>query len=178
MLPKTITIPFDRNNFLSSQKMIWLLSFSKIIRYYFLFTIVAIVLYATDVIIDNDQSVVGLSIIGGYFFYIVFLWAGLLEKFFKFMNRRKRIAKRFADESFISTYIFSEENLQYQDNEKLYQLNWSCFRPYVMKEDNILISSKDVDAVLFSFSRKELSDEDFQQIQSILDTRIGQKHNR
>jgi hypothetical protein len=155
--------------------MIWLLAYRKAIRYYVLYTIVAAVLFITDVVIDHDQSIVGLSIIGACLFYVIILWAGYFEKSIKFMTRRKKIADRFLAQSFIITYTFSENYVEYQDNEKYYRFNWSVFNPYTLQNDNVIMRGKDTDGVLFSFSKKDLSDEDYREILSILNNKIGQK---
>lgn len=178
MQPKTIVIPFDRHNFLGNQKAIWSLTYSKFIYYYQVFTIVATILFVFDIIIQGDRSFFGVLVVGGYLFYCLMKWAEYLEKRFKFMKQCKIIAKRYEAELFTSSYTFSEDLVEYRDVEKYYQFKWSVFQPYTIYKDVIFLSQKNVERVVIGFGKKQLSEEDFNEVRTILDNKIGFKKAR
>ena len=129
MQEKIITIPFDQDRFLKAQKNIWVFSNKKFVKMHVLFGVWAVVLFIINLII-RDQSPFAIGITSGYLFYVLLRWSGFYERRFKFLNKSKNCAKRFEQEAMVCTFVFSENEIEYQDKEKLYKLSWSLFNPY------------------------------------------------
>lgn len=71
------------------------------------------------------------------------------------------------------TFTLHEHELEYQDKEKLYKLNWPLFKSYLVFKDTILLIAKDSGGILFAVSRKQLGETDYQEVCNILDAKIG-----
>ena len=83
------------------------------------------------------------------------------------------LAKRCEKETIECTFTFSENDLEYQDKEKLYKLNWPLFNPYIIFKDTILLTAKDTRAVMFTISKDEVNENDYSEICDILKEKIG-----
>jgi hypothetical protein len=71
------------------------------------------------------------------------------------------------------TFTLCENELEYQDKEKLYKLNWSLFNPYIIFKDTILLTAKDTRAVMFTIGKSEIDEEHYLEICDILKGKIG-----
>lgn len=109
----------------------------------------------------------------GLLIYVLLKWSELYNNRKKFFDQTYLFGVRYKQDSMDCKYILSEEFIIYEDKEKLYRLNWSIFNPYIIFKDTILLSAKDIEGVMFSISRKELGDEDYQEVSNILNDKIG-----
>jgi hypothetical protein len=173
MQEKTITILFDHDRFLKAQKNIWAFSNKKFVKLYVLFGAWAVILFIINFLNTREESSFVTGITSGYLFYVVLRWAGFYERRFKFLNKSKNCAKRFEQEAMVCTFTFSENQIEYQDKEKLYKLSWLLFKPYVIFKDSIFFMARDSGAVMFSISRSEVDDENYSEICDILKDKIG-----
>ena len=82
-------------------------------------------------------------------------------------------AKRFEKKSMECTFTFLENELECQDQEKLFKLNWTLFNAYIIFNDTILLIAKDTRGVMFAISKNEIGDENFMEIGDILRAKIG-----
>jgi hypothetical protein len=124
-------------------------------------------------LIIRDQSPFAIGITSGYLFYVLLRWSGFYERRFKFLNKSKNCAKRFEQEAMVCTFVFSENEIEYQDKEKLYKLSWSLFNPYVIFKDSIFLTVRDSGAVMFTISRSEVNEETYSEIGDLLKEKIG-----
>jgi len=173
MQPKTIKIAFNKNYFLDSRKIIWTFSNKKLVKTYTIFTIWAIVLLGIDFLNKSSKTSIEAGIIYGYFFYMLLSWFGFLERRVKFLKKSKLCANRFEKESMECTFTLLENELEYQDKEKTYKLNWSLFNPYIIFKDTILFIAKDTRGVMFTMNKSEIGDETYSEICEILKAKIG-----
>jgi hypothetical protein len=173
MHAKTIKITFNNDHFLDSRKIIWAFSNKKAIKIYTIFTIWAILLLGIDFLNKSNKTSIESGIIYGYLFYMLLSWLGLLERRIKFLRKGKLWAKRFEKESIECRFMFLENELEYQDKEKLYKLNWSLFNPYIIFKDTILLTTKDTRAVLFSIGKNEIDEDNYSELCDILNEKIG-----
>jgi len=173
MQPKTIKIAFNNDHFLDSRKIIWTFSNKKAVKTYTIFTIWAILLLGIDFLNKSSKTSIEAGVIYGYVFYLLLSWFGLLERRVKFLKKGKLWAKRFEKESRECTFTLLEHELEYQDKEKLYKLNWSLFNPYIIFKDTILLIAKDTRVVMFTMSKSEVDDENYSEICDILKDKIG-----
>ena len=174
MQPKTIKTPFNKDNFLNSQRTIWTFSNKKRIKLYIIFTIWAVLLifiYRTPN--KNTTDSIGSGIVYGYVFYMILYWVGFYERKIRFFKKSRTCATRFEKESMECTFTLNEHELEYQDLEKTYKLNWSLFNPYIVFKETILLMAKDSGGIIFTLSRKELGETDYQDVCNILNDKIG-----
>lgn len=71
------------------------------------------------------------------------------------------------------TFTFSENEIEYQDKEKLYKLSWSLFKPYIIFKDSIFLIAKDSSTIVFTINRAEVDNENYSEICDILKDKIG-----
>src|SRR5882757_3176049 len=96
MQEKIIHIPFNRTSFLTSQKIIWTFYSRKTIKRYIAYTILAVVILATDLMPDKKNDFpISIILGGGFLFYILLSWIGLMERRIKFFKKVKIHADRF-----------------------------------------------------------------------------------
>jgi hypothetical protein len=174
MQEKTITIPFDRDEFLKSQKIIWLFSFKKIIKSYLLYTIAPIIILTLEYTSEiKEPFSLGLFIGWGLLIYASLKWNEFFQKRKAFFKRAEIFANRYAQESIDCTFTFSKNVIQYEDNEKLYKLNWSLFDPYITFRNSILLIAKDMDSIMFTIGKNEVGNENYSEICDFLKDKIG-----
>ncbi|WP_426670602.1 hypothetical protein ACPPVU_05025 [Mucilaginibacter sp. McL0603] len=172
MQEKTITILFDPDNFLRSRKNIWSFSNKKFVKIHAIFGAWAIILFIIS-LSTKDQSSFAFGIISGYLFYVLLRWFGFYERRVKFLNKSRNYAKRFEKEAMACTFTFSENEIEYQDKEKLYKLSWSLFKPYIIFKDSIFLIAKDSSTIVFTINRAEVDNENYSEICDILKDKIG-----
>ena len=174
MAEKIISIPFDYNNFLQIRSTIWLFSVKRIIKHYIFYTIIPVIILAFEFTSkEKDPLPVGIIAGFGLLIYALLKWGELYNNRKRFFDQTYLFGVRYKQDSMDCKYILSEEFIIYEDKEKLYRLNWSIFNPYIIFKDTILLSAKDIEGVMFSISRKELGDEDYQEVSNILNDKIG-----
>jgi hypothetical protein len=75
------------------------------------------------------------------------------------------------------SYIFSDEGITYKDKEKLLQLSWSLFNPFLTFKDSIILTLKDQGSIMFTLSKQEIGDKNYQEIQTLLKEKIPNQNN-
>ncbi len=174
MAEKTISIPFDYNNFVASQRNIWLYSLKKVLDGYIIYSAITIITLAIGIKTELKDPFPLTTIIGCILLiYISIKWHGLYKSKEKFFKRTKNLAKRYEQNAIDGIFVFREDKIEYKDTEKEYRLNWSLFKPYIIFKDYILLKAKDTDTVFFSFGKNEMSSEDYSELCSILKERVG-----
>jgi hypothetical protein len=178
MLEKIIHIPFNRTSFLTSQKNIWIFHSRKSIKRYITYTILAAVIFATDFIPDKKNDFpISMMLGGGLLFYMLLAWVGFIERRIKFFKKVKVHANRFDKVGMDCSYIFSDEGITYKDKEKLLQLSWSLFNPFLTFKDSMILTLKDQGSIMFTLSKQEIGDKNYQEIQTLLKEKIPNQNN-
>ncbi|MBV8389117.1 MAG: hypothetical protein JO080_04895 [Mucilaginibacter sp.] len=172
---KTISIPFDYNNFLRSRSVTWLFSLKKATKYYIFNSLTAIIIILFEFITKGNDPLppVGIIVAFGLLIYALLKWNELYSRRKKFFDQTYLFGARYKEESMDCKYFLSDEFITYEDKEKFYRLNWSIFNPYVIFKDTILLSGKDIEGVMFTLSKKELGETDYREVCNILDAKIG-----
>jgi hypothetical protein len=174
MQEKVITVPFNYEGFLKSQKIIWLFSLKRNIKYYILYSLVPIIMLTIEYNSKiKEPFSLGLFVGWGLFIYSLLKWSEFFQKRKIFFDRVYLFANRYREESMDCKFILSDQHIAYEDKEKFYRLNWSIFNPYLIFKDTILLSAKDTEGVMLSLSKKELGETDYQDVCSILNNKIG-----
>lgn len=175
MAEKTISISFDYINFIRSRSIIWSFSIKKAIKYYILNSLIPVIILSLEFGSKEKDPLPPVGIIVGFglLIYALLKWSELYSKRKKFFDQTYLFGVRYKEESMDCKYILSDEFITYEDKEKLYRFNWSIFNPYIVFRDTILLSAKDIEGVMFSLSKKELGEVDYQEVCSILYDKIG-----
>jgi hypothetical protein len=100
-------------------------------------------------------------------------WIELFEKRKKFFKRAKNYSARLEQDEKDCTFSFNDNAIEYQDIEKSYRLNWSMFNPYLTYKDTILLTEIDTKGIIFSISKSEIGDENYNELCAILDDKVG-----
>jgi hypothetical protein len=164
MQEKVITIPFNASFFLNGQKAIWAFLVSKSIERNIFFTLLAASLLAINLMFERRSGFLWITMFnGGYLFYMIFFWIGLFERKVKYLRRTKKQALHHEEEEMVSTFVFSDNGLEYTDNEKSFKFIWALFKPIVLYKDNILLILKD-GGTICSIGRLEIGEADFDEL--------------
>jgi hypothetical protein len=172
MQPKIIKIPFNYDNFIECQKTVWSFSLKKVIKNYLIYTILPLVVLIVDFASDKVDNV-GIIIGSGLLVYVILKWIDLFERRKKFFKRAKNYSARLEQDAKDCTFSFNESAIEYQDKEKSYRLNWSLFNPYLTYKNTILLTEIDTKGIIFSISKSEVGDENYQELCTILADKIG-----
>lgn len=70
------------------------------------------------------------------------------------------------------TYTFTDESIEYQDDEKTYKVKWSVFKPSLILEDNILLFIKGSESASFMLNKEEIGEQNFLEVCEILKEKI------
>ena len=169
MQEKIFSLPFNRKQFITSQKNIWKFTSGKALKSYIIYTALGLVLLAINLKSDS----LGQLIAAGFLFYMLLAWIGLIERWIKFFKLVKISADRFEKENMTYIYTFSDNGIRYEDQEKLYQLSWHLFKPFEAYKDNIYIKLRHQAGVTFILSKQELGDDQYHEVYTILEEKIG-----
>ncbi|WP_179412359.1 hypothetical protein HDF19_03775 [Mucilaginibacter sp. E4BP6] len=170
----TIQIPFDYQDFIKSQKLVWGFMSKGFIKNNTIYVIVAILcLIVALEPINRERFPLFISFAGGYLFYMLSSWMGFYERRTKFFKRVKNLANNSAVNASGCSFIFSDYGIEYSDAEKLYKHSWSLFGRFVIIDATILIILKETSTVLFTLSKKELGDSDYTAVCEVLKEKLG-----
>jgi hypothetical protein len=162
-------IPFNRSQFIKSQKDSWRFSTRQLFKSYLTYSILAILFFAINFKIDSFGQVIAV----GFLFYMTLAWVGFIERRIKFFKLIKAYANRYESMTMNCMYIFNDEGIEYRDSEKLYQLKWHLFKPFEAYKQTIYLKLKDQSAVIFSLNQQELGETGYNELYKILEEKIG-----
>jgi hypothetical protein len=169
----TIQIPFDRQDFIRTQKLVWEFMNKKYIKSNTIYTMLSII--SAFVLLRPETEIrfpFYTAIISGCLFYFLYSWVGFYERRVRFFKRVKNLANNSATNSGCS-FIFSDYSIEYSDAEKLYKHCWPLFSRFIIIDDTILIILKESSAVLFTLSKKELGEGNYAAVCELLKEKLG-----
>ena len=165
-----IQIPFDRQDFIRTQKLVWKFMSKKVIKTNMTYTIMVIVVALLLLTPERlNRYPVTSAFIIGIAIYFLFSWVGFYERRVKFFKRMNSLASNASG----CNFIFSDSGIEYSDAEKLYKHSWPLFSRFVIIDDTILIILKESSAVLFTLSKKELGESNYTTVVEILKEKLG-----
>jgi hypothetical protein len=173
MQEKIVKIPFNEEFYIKSQRAVWAYGYKKSQSYNIFNTAMVIILLFEGFMFGDRKGFSFILTLGtGSAIYMFLTW---LNIFF----RRRRVFKviyksaiRYEQEQLDCTFEFSDDFLVYKDKDKMFQMKWHTFSKVVTFKDNILLIAKYSNNALFTFSRLELGDEEYQEVYDILTERI------
>jgi hypothetical protein len=170
-----LQVPFDHQDFIRTQKLVWKFMNKKFIKTNLTYTIVSIFLTLLFLLTPGELShyPVYTTIVCGSLFYFLYSWVGFYERRVRFFSRVKNIAGNDAINAIGCIFIFSDYGIEYSDAEKLYKHSWPLFSRFVIIDDTILILLKESSAVLFTLSKKELGDSNYTAVCEVLTEKLG-----
>lgn len=174
MQDKEISLSFNSHDFIATQKYIWSYSNRKFIKSTILYILISVVVLVMGLAVDKKSDFsFSITFGAGYLFYILFGVIGYIERRVRFFNKAKSFVKRNGNDSIDCSYKFTDNYIEYEDKEKLYRLSWHLFKPHVVSGDNILLILKDQTAITFIFNKKELGDNEYNELRNIVNNKIG-----
>ena len=172
MQEKVIQIPFNYNLLVSKQKTLWVLAFKKGAKGYYIYTAISIVVLIIGWFVDRKGGIPFLTLLGiGLLIYIIVKWYNVYHNWKTHFNNLKTYPYKHEKESLDQTFIFSDDALQYQDINRLIRLNWIVFNPIETFNDIIILTVKETETT-FTFSKQELGNETYLEIEAILKEKI------
>lgn len=173
MQEKVIEMSFNYDNFMESQKDLWSHSFSLSRKSYYTYTILPFGILIITFALGN-KDFYGPSIIVAIFLLIYMLRKWLL--FFKhkkaFFRRNQQYADNFKEIG-RCTYIFSDNKIEYIDQEKQFKWNWSLFNPFLIIKDTILLTYKTNNELICMINKKDIDAKDYLELCEILKDKVG-----
>jgi hypothetical protein len=174
MPEKIIQLKFNRAIFVAAQKSIWKFAIRVQFKRHIYMSIGTLLLLALTFGLENkNESSFNRTLAMGFLIFVVIGWVGFLEQWITLINRTKVQANRFEKEGLISTYIFNDFGITYQDKEKEMKLSWQLFKPFEAYKDNIYIKLKDTGSIAFHLSRQEVGYFDYDEIYTLLTEKVG-----
>lgn len=161
-----INIPFNYEIFIRNNKLKWRLAYRKTLRSNIFYTALSVCILIGGLFNDISDPIISI-IAGGFLFYILLSWAGILERLSKFHKLIYQHANEYKEQQMDCTYTFTDEDIIYNDKEKTFRFNWSLCVSFNIYKDHILINLRD-SMVMFIISREEVSGEQYQEIKHIL----------
>jgi len=136
------------------------------IIYTIILTVIALLMLRSETIVLFPIST---AFVIGSLIYFIFSWVGFYERRIRFFKRVNSLASNASG----CNFIFSDYGIEYSDAEKLYKHSWPLFSRFVIIDDTILIILKESSAVLFTLSKKELGENNYNTVVEILKEKLG-----
>jgi len=170
----TIHIPFDRQELIRTQNLVWKFMNRKFVKSNAIYTVIVISL-ALVVLRPKtlNQDPVSTAFVSGSLFYFLYSWVGFYERRVRFFKRVKNLAGNDVLNARGCSFIFSDYGIEYSDAEKLYKHSWPLFGRFVVIDDTILILLKESSIVLYTLSKKELGESNYMALMGVLKEKLG-----
>lgn len=177
MREKVIQIPFSYNLLVAKQKVLWIYSFKKVASRYYIYSSISIVTLIIGWFTDRTGGIPFFTLLGvGLFIYVIVKWYNVYQNRKAYFRELKTYPYKHEKESLDLTFIFSDDVLQYQDKNRLFKLNWVIFNPVEIFKDIIILTVKETETI-FTFSKQELGNENYQEIEAILKEKTTGQNN-
>ncbi len=173
MQEKIVKIPFNKEFYIKSQRVVWAYGYKKSQSYNIFNTVMVIILLFEGFMFGDRKGFSFILTLGtGSAIYMFLTW-------FNIFFRRRRVFK-VIDKSALAyeraqldcTFTFSDDKLLYFDYEKLYQLKWNVFNKVIVFKDYVLLTQKYTNGIAFVFSRIQLGDEEYKEVYDFLREKI------
>jgi hypothetical protein len=161
---------------MTSLNTAWEYGVTKIIKNYIIHTVIPILLIITGFVFELKDLYPILLLLGfGYIFYMIVKWVNFYSGKKEYFKRCLDNANKHQPGEKYCSYTFNDKDFEYNDNKRVYKLNWELFEPYVIYKDTIMLIYKDNSTFFGAISKQEVSKEDFAEIREILNEKIGFK---
>jgi hypothetical protein len=148
-----IEIPFDKEEFLESQKIKWAFLWRNEMTKMVAWLIAAIILIIAGLLLLKDGEPFNVFLFIGALFLLnaILTWQ---SRFFSHRNQVKQtkmLAEKYESMGLLCVYEFTDESLDYSDNEKHFNLNWDLFRYYTLYKGYLILFIGEflIDIVMF-----------------------------
>jgi hypothetical protein len=176
MPEKTITGPFNKQVFIKSQRTFWKFSTRGKIKRYVVYALVGI-FWLSIGLTSDEQNIFNVGLVAGVacLAYTVFIWIIFVDNRIKFFKKVNQQAQLYEQQQLTATFVFRDESISYEDNEKQFKLNWHLLQRFSVFEDHFFIFFKGGNLPTFIISKDEVSDNDYHEIHDILVNKLSER---
>ena len=168
----TISFIFSRENYRDVNQALWKEYFRGVSVSYAVYSVLPfIVLVVYGLSKDNPLALL-CSV--GLFLFAAIKWIGLYRYRHRFFENAEDIADRLEHGDGGIAYTFTDEWLEYRDNEKKLGFSWKLYSDY-QSADNCLMIKFEGDNPSLVISRIDIGEVAWEEIQQILEQKLSQK---
>lgn len=168
----TISFTFSRENYRDVNQVLWKEYFRGVATSYAVYSILPfIVLVVYGLSKDNPLALLcGVAL----FLFAVIKWIGLYRYKRRFFDNAEEIADRLEFGHGQITYAFTDEWLEYCDNEKKLGFSWKLYNDY-HSTDNCIIIKFEGDTPSMVISRIDIGETAWEETQQLLEQKLSEK---
>ena len=168
---------WNKQTFIRLGKIKWEMTmkkFKKQVKYNF---IAAGILLVLGFIVKYDEGTLNPFIIIGFVLLTISLFSALMLWGLKrnYLNVLKSISTKYDALQMDSMFEFTEENVQYRDQEKFYDLKWNAFSTYTTYKNVLLISTQDSLLNGIIIEKTDSDSHEFDKIYELAKTKLKNK---
>jgi len=168
----TISFTFSRYNYQDVNQALWKEYFRGVTASYIVYTLLPLIIFIVYCI-SQDNPLALISSIGLALFAIV-KWFILWRYKRKFFENADDIADRLEQDDAIITYAFTNDWLEYQDNEKKLGYSWKLYNDFEVSNNCIMIRFYGDNPTLV-ISRIDIGETAFDEIQLVLEQKSAER---
>ena len=162
-----IETSWNKQNFIRFGKIIWHLSYYRILRTVIYYFISAAILLIVGFIIEKDENALNPLIIIGSVIFMTSLFSILVILFtnLQYSTKVKKLANKYDDLKLDNKIEVDENVFKYWDKEKYFELKWQAFSSYSQYKNYLILSTQSI----FNSIIIEKTDLDAVQFENILE---------
>jgi hypothetical protein len=169
--------PFDRIDFIKSNKTFWIITWKKFKKRLINYSILSIIVLILGLILSSENEPINPFIILGIGFLILSLYMGLiiLNSWISFNKKVKLVADKF--DKLKSNFIFelSNDSVKYWDFEKHFDFKWSVFTHYSIYKGYIVLFVNNSMVGGYLFNKKGSEIDKYDKILELVKTKLEYK---
>lgn len=167
-------LPFDRIDFIKSNKIFWIITWKKYKKRMINYSIFSIATLTLGLILRSESEPINPLIIVGIGFLILSVYMGLVMLYsWTSFNKKVKLTADKYDES-KSNFVFelSDDSVKYWDFEKHFMFKWSVFINYTIFKDYIVLFVNNSMAGGYLFEKKDSEIDSYNKILELVKTKL------
>lgn len=169
--------PFDRIDFIKSNKIFWIITWKKHKKQLISYSIFSIVILTLGLILKTDDEPNNPFIFIGIGFLILSIYMALMMYYsWNTYNKKvKTIADKFDELKANFIIELSDEFVKYWDYEKHFDFKWSVFTHYTIYKDYIVLFANNSMMGGYLFNNKDSEIDKYDKILELVKTKLEYK---
>ena len=169
--------PFDRIDFIKSNRTFWIITWKKYKRRLINYSIFSIVILTLGLIVksDNEPSNPFIFIGIGFLILSIFMALMMLNSWNTYNKKVKIIADKFDDLKANFIFELSDDSVKYWDYEKHFDFKWSVFTHYTIYKDYIVLFVNNSMIGGYLFNNKDSEIGKYDKILELVKTKLEYK---
>ncbi len=169
--------PFDRIDFIKSNKILWKAKWKNYKKRLIYILISSIVILVIGLIGKSEKEPSNPFIfigIGSLLIYLIVAFA-MFCSWNNYNQKLKKIADKLEESKTNIIFELSQDSFKYWDYEKHYDLKWSVFSHFTIYQDNIILFVNNSIIGGYIFSKNDLEIDRFENILEVVKTKLEYK---